>query len=75
MATTVEAAPDDLVAALRLPVWNTLSERADAIRRALPPRPETPQGRFEWLRSLSPEQARRAASWTAWTPSAGTSQA
>ncbi|WP_433860215.1 hypothetical protein [Streptomyces kronopolitis] len=58
-ATTVEAV--DLVAILRLPVWNTLAERADAIRRALPPRPGTPQGHLRWLRSLTPEQQRRAA--------------
>ncbi|MFB6505540.1 hypothetical protein ACFC07_22385 [Streptomyces sp. NPDC056099] len=60
-ATTVEAAPGDLTAVLRLPVWNTLSERADGIRRALPPRPETPEGRLRWLQSLTPEQQRRAA--------------
>ncbi|MGW2747344.1 hypothetical protein [Streptomyces sp. NPDC001450] len=59
--TTVEAAPDVLVAALRLPVWNTLAERADGIRRSLPARPETAAERLAWLQSLSPEQARRAA--------------
>ncbi|MFD9248305.1 hypothetical protein [Streptomyces bottropensis] len=59
--TLVEAAPDTLVAALRLPVWNTLAERADNIRRALPARPETAVERLAWLRSLNPEQARRAA--------------
>jgi hypothetical protein len=60
-APTVAADPDDMVAALRLPVWNVLAERADAIRRALPPRPEAVLERLEWLRSLNPEQARRAA--------------
>lgn len=59
--TTVEAVPDVLVAMLRRPVWNTLAERADGIRRCLPVRPETAVERFAWLRSLSPEQARRAA--------------
>ncbi|MET9528195.1 hypothetical protein [Streptomyces coeruleorubidus] len=59
--TAVEAAPDMLVAALRLPVWNVLAERADGIRRSLPPRPETALERFAWLRSLNPEQERRAA--------------
>ncbi|MFI5859308.1 hypothetical protein [Streptomyces parvulus] len=61
-ATTVEADPATLVAALRLPVWNALAERADTIRRALPPRiGELPHERYWWLRSLNPEQARRAA--------------
>ncbi|MBL1104363.1 hypothetical protein JK361_07065 [Streptomyces sp. 5-8] len=59
--TTMEAAPDALVAALRRPVWNTLAARAEDIRRSLPPRPETAAERFAWLRSLDPEQARRAA--------------
>ncbi|MFF4038215.1 hypothetical protein [Streptomyces sp. NPDC001816] len=57
---TVEAVPDVLVATLRVPVWNTLAARADAIRRCLPPRPETAVERLAWLRSLSPEQARMA---------------
>ncbi|MGW2748707.1 hypothetical protein [Streptomyces sp. NPDC001450] len=59
--TTVEAVPDVLVAMLRRPVWNTLAERADGIRRSLPACPETAVARLAWLRSLSPEQARRAA--------------
>lgn len=61
MTTTTRAAPGDLVAALRLPVWNTLSARAEGLRRALPPRPDAPAERFAWLRSLTPEQARDAA--------------
>lgn len=61
MTTTTRAAPGDLVAALRLPVWNTLSARAEALRRDLPPRPAAAAGRFAWLRSLTPEQARDAA--------------
>jgi hypothetical protein len=60
-AATVEAAPDNLAAVLRLPVWNTLAKRADAIRRALPPRPETPQECHHWLQALTSEQARRVA--------------
>lgn len=59
--TTVEAAPDTLVEVLRLPVWNTLAQRADSIRHTLPPRPEAVVARLAWLRSLTPEQARRAA--------------
>ncbi|WP_460111666.1 hypothetical protein [Streptomyces sp. YKOK-J1] len=61
MTPTVEAAPETLVAALRMPVWNILTQRADGIRRDLPPRPETTAERLAWLRSLNPEQARRAA--------------
>jgi hypothetical protein len=60
-ATIVEAASGDLVAVLRLPVWNTLAERADGIRRALPPPPELPEERFRWLQSLTLDQQRRAA--------------
>ncbi|MGW7090028.1 hypothetical protein ACWGH2_41965 [Streptomyces sp. NPDC054871] len=60
-ATTVEVAPRDLVAVLRLPVWNVLAERADELRRALPPRPESPEERLRWLQSLSLDQQRRAA--------------
>ncbi|GAB1333489.1 hypothetical protein ACE1SV_00790 [Streptomyces sp. E-15] len=59
--TPLEAPPDALVAALRLPVRKTLAARADGIRRDLPPRPGTAADRLAWLRSLSPEQARRAA--------------
>ncbi|RSS86996.1 hypothetical protein EF903_17955 [Streptomyces sp. WAC05292] len=50
-----------LAADLRLPVWNALADRADALRRALPPRPEDPPGRWEWWRALNPRQARDAA--------------
>ncbi|MFD0352948.1 hypothetical protein ACFVHW_04250 [Streptomyces sp. NPDC127110] len=50
-----------LVAELRLPVWNALADRADTLRRSLPPRPDDGPGRFEWSRSLNPAQARRAA--------------
>ncbi|MCZ1011939.1 hypothetical protein [Streptomyces lydicus] len=59
MTATVDADPD--TAALRMPVWNTLAERADALRRALPSRPQTAAERCGWLRSLTPAQARRAA--------------
>jgi hypothetical protein len=59
---TLEASPESLVAVLRVPVWNTLAKRADSIRRALPPCiGELPPERYWWLRSLNPEQARRAA--------------
>ncbi|MFE3185970.1 hypothetical protein ACFXKR_34615 [Streptomyces violascens] len=34
--------------ALRLPVWNVMSERADHLRRALPPRPDSTADRYEW---------------------------
>ncbi|WP_435244286.1 hypothetical protein [Streptomyces sioyaensis] len=51
----------ELVALLRLPVWNALAERADAIRRALPPRPQHARNRWQWLHSLDADQARRAA--------------
>ncbi|MDX2592881.1 MULTISPECIES: hypothetical protein [Streptomyces] len=61
MTPAVEAAPETLVVALRMPVWNILTRRADGIRRDLPPRPETTAERLAWLRSLNPEQARRAA--------------
>lgn len=60
-ATTVDTDPGTLVAALRLPVWNALTERADGIRRALPARPETTAERLQWLQALSPEQERQAA--------------
>ncbi|MFI9244996.1 hypothetical protein ACIGXF_20950 [Streptomyces sp. NPDC053086] len=59
--TTVEDEPDALVAALRVPVWNTLTRRADGIRRTLPPRPEAAEDRLGWLQSLTAEQARQAA--------------
>ncbi|WP_030558819.1 hypothetical protein [Streptomyces aureocirculatus] len=61
MTTASHTAPGDLVAALRLPVWNTLSARAESLRRALPPRPDAPAARYAWLCSLTPEQARDAA--------------
>ncbi|GGX80362.1 hypothetical protein [Streptomyces fructofermentans] len=60
MTTAVEAETNNLVAALRLPVWNTLAARADTIRRSLPPRPDSAGERYAWLRDLTPEQARRA---------------
>ncbi|MFC8538047.1 hypothetical protein ACFUJY_29605 [Streptomyces sp. NPDC057249] len=61
-ATTAEAGQGTgtLADALRLPVWNALAERADGLRRALPDRPENAEERFQWLRALSPAQARRA---------------
>ncbi|MEV0982347.1 hypothetical protein [Streptomyces sp. NPDC049915] len=60
-ATTFKADLAMLVSVLRMPVWNTLSERADTIRRVLPARPETVTERHAWLRSLTVEQARQAA--------------
>ncbi|MEU5241663.1 hypothetical protein ACH4UR_35735 [Streptomyces lydicus] len=59
MTTPVEAEPD--TASMLIPAWHVLSERADVLRRALPPRPETAAERYDWLRSLTPAQARRAA--------------
>ncbi|EPH41150.1 hypothetical protein ABT390_34880 [Streptomyces aurantiacus] len=61
MTTTVEADPGGLVAVLRVPVWNTLTARAESLRRALPPRPDAPAARYAWLCSLTPAQARDAA--------------
>ncbi|MFJ2745247.1 hypothetical protein ACIO3O_36945 [Streptomyces sp. NPDC087440] len=65
---TTTAAPDarphpadDFAERLRLPVWHCLSRRADAIRRALPPRPDDSPGRCTWWRSLTEQQARQAA--------------
>lgn len=49
-----------LAAALRVPVWNALADRADALRRSLPPRPEAAGDRFAWWRTLTPTQARDA---------------
>lgn len=63
MTATFETALDDLAANLRLPVAQVLAERADEIRRALPPRPQPGAARYVWLRSLTPEQARHAALW------------
>ncbi|MFI6688372.1 hypothetical protein [Streptomyces sp. NPDC050485] len=56
----VTTSADELAEALRLPVWNTLSERADHLRRALPPRPENVAGRYQWWRLLDAEQQRQA---------------
>lgn len=61
MTTAPHAALGDLVAALHLPVWNTLTARAASLRQALPPRPAAADARLAWLRSLTPEQARSAA--------------
>ncbi|WP_244165131.1 hypothetical protein [Streptomyces silaceus] len=44
-----------------MPVWSALSERADALRRTLPPRPQAAHDRWVWLRELDPEQERQAA--------------
>ncbi|MGV2914689.1 hypothetical protein [Streptomyces alfalfae] len=55
------ADPAALAERLRAPVWSALWERADALRRALPDRPADPHGRWQWLRSLDPAQARQAA--------------
>ncbi|MGC5042437.1 hypothetical protein ACLQ16_03870 [Streptomyces albidoflavus] len=64
MSTTTLGVPrrdEQLVALLRVPVWNALAERADTIRRALPPRPADARARYAWLCSLDEDQARRAA--------------
>ncbi|MFI1765170.1 hypothetical protein ACH41H_24365 [Streptomyces sp. NPDC020800] len=63
ITTTVPAAATavDLAAQLRSPVWNALADRAETLRRALPSRPESGSARYQWLRSLSPEQARTVA--------------
>ncbi|MEU7228860.1 hypothetical protein [Streptomyces chrestomyceticus] len=61
MTATVETSPDNLVAALRLPVWNALAERADALRRALPARPDDAVDRWQWWQGMTAEQQRRAA--------------
>ncbi|MFK0047940.1 hypothetical protein ACIQU4_28405 [Streptomyces sp. NPDC090741] len=65
MATTstvlVTGSAADLAAELRIPVWNALAARAETLRRVLPARPESGLGRYQWLRSLTPEQARNAA--------------
>ncbi|MGW0562872.1 hypothetical protein ACWDZ4_20190 [Streptomyces sp. NPDC003016] len=59
---TAPAAPAaDPVVGLRLSVRDILSERAGALRRALPSRPDTPAGRYAWWRALSPAQQRQAA--------------
>ncbi|MFI6686651.1 hypothetical protein [Streptomyces sp. NPDC050485] len=64
-ATTTDVQRSDgaeaIAAHLRVPVWNALAERADALRRSLPPRPATAHDRYVWLRTLDAEQARRAA--------------
>ncbi|WP_167163116.1 hypothetical protein [Streptomyces sp. MBT27] len=57
----VATSADELAEALLMPVWNTLSERADQLRRALPPRPESVDGRYRWWRLLDAEQQRQAA--------------
>ncbi|MFJ8752210.1 hypothetical protein ACIREO_23180 [Streptomyces sp. NPDC102441] len=51
----------ELVALLRVPVRSVLTERAEGIRRTLPPRPSDVRDQYEWLRSLDENQARRAA--------------
>ncbi|MFH8410409.1 hypothetical protein ACH4FX_37385 [Streptomyces sp. NPDC018019] len=59
--TLLDAEPDTMARRLLVPVWNALSSRADALRRSLPPCPDTACGRYEWWRALDAEQARRAA--------------
>ncbi|MEU3501588.1 hypothetical protein ABZ726_12700 [Streptomyces hundungensis] len=56
----VATSADELSEALRLPVWNAMSERADSLRRALPPRPDDVAGRYEWWRLLDARQQRQA---------------
>ncbi|WP_328333441.1 hypothetical protein [Streptomyces sp. NBC_00455] len=62
-ATLTDRPPrvERLAALLRVPVRNALAERADAIRRSLPPRPLDARARLIWLRALDQDQARRAA--------------
>ena len=57
----VATSADKLTEVLRLPVWNAMSERADQLRRALPPRPESADGRYRWWRLLNAGQQRQAA--------------
>lgn len=59
--TRTAADPAALAERLRDPVWSALSERADALRRALPRRPEAARDRWQWMRSLTPVQARQVA--------------
>ncbi|MGG7574156.1 hypothetical protein [Streptomyces sirii] len=59
--TDVPQRDEQLVALLRVPVRKALADRADSIRRALPPRPVGARSRWAWLRSLDEDQARRAA--------------
>ncbi|MER5301365.1 hypothetical protein ABT039_18085 [Streptomyces lasiicapitis] len=64
MSTTtadVSERDEQLVALLRVPVRTALAERADTIRRSLPPRPTDVRARHAWLCSLDEDQARRAA--------------
>ncbi|MCX4681304.1 hypothetical protein OG413_45185 [Streptomyces sp. NBC_01433] len=61
MTATVETGPDSLITALRLPVWNALADRADALRRTLPARPDDALERWEWWHGMTSEQQRRAA--------------
>ncbi|WP_030780766.1 hypothetical protein [Streptomyces sp. NRRL S-920] len=64
MSTTARDIPqraEQLVGLLRVAVRQTLVERADTIRRSLPPRPADAQDRHAWLCSLDDDQARRAA--------------
>lgn len=51
----------ELVALLCAAVRSTLTERADALRRTLPPRPPDPRARYAWLRNLDENQSRQAA--------------
>lgn len=60
MTVTVETGTDSLVAGLRLPVWNALAERADALRRALPARPDDAVQRLTWWQGMTEEQQRQA---------------
>ncbi|WP_327359559.1 hypothetical protein [Streptomyces sp. NBC_01304] len=57
-------APEELLASIHGPllelVQDKLCERAEQLRRALPPRPEDALARFRWWRSLDADQGRRA---------------
>ncbi|WP_328973402.1 hypothetical protein [Streptomyces sp. NBC_00239] len=61
MTATVETASDSLTSALRLPVWKALADRAEALRRALPARPDDAAERWHWWQGMTGEQQRRAA--------------
>ncbi|MFG2211013.1 hypothetical protein [Streptomyces sp. NPDC048638] len=61
MTATVDSASDSLTAALRLPVWRALVDRAEALRRALPSRPDDAAQRWHWWQAMSADQQRHAA--------------
>ena len=61
MTTTVEPATVSLASALRLPVRQALADRAEALRRTLPDRPDGAAQRWHWWQGMTSDQQRRAA--------------